>query len=109
MDYWADTIAEAFEDAGISASDQQIKTVAGWAESAHENYSTFYGLDVANKNFSANRENEIQKLKDQLKAEKEKVHCEVCGGRGNTREPCGPSHVAISTCWKCNGEGRHKL
>jgi hypothetical protein len=36
-DYWLDCIAEAFEDAGITASDEQIEAVANWAEGAHEN------------------------------------------------------------------------
>ena len=45
MDYWTETIAEAFEDAGITATEEQIQTVAGWAEGAHENYGMAHGYD----------------------------------------------------------------
>lgn len=46
MDYWTETIKEAFEDAGISATKEQLETVAGWAEGAHENYGMAHGYDA---------------------------------------------------------------
>ena len=45
MDYWKECISEAFDDAGIMATDEQIANVAGWAESAHQNYGMAMGHD----------------------------------------------------------------
>lgn len=38
MNYWEICIQEAFEDAGIDATKEQIDTVTSWIEGAHENY-----------------------------------------------------------------------
>lgn len=46
MDYWKECIEEAFEDAGIKATQEQIETVTNWVEGAHDNYSMAHGYDV---------------------------------------------------------------
>jgi hypothetical protein len=34
MDYWEETVREAFDVAGISATEEQIKAVADWIRTA---------------------------------------------------------------------------
>lgn len=46
MNYWEECISEALEDAGITASQQQIDIVASWVEGAHDNYGTAMGYDA---------------------------------------------------------------
>ncbi len=45
MDYWLECISEAFDDAKITATEDQINTVQSWIEGAHDNYSTATGGD----------------------------------------------------------------
>lgn len=73
MDYWAETIAEAFEDAGITATEDQIQTVAGWAEGAHENYGMAHGYDAIPNHESTEiarlkkaHENELEEMRQQV-------------------------------------------
>lgn len=63
MDYWDECIAEAFEDAGIEATADQIETVAGWVEGAHENYGMAHGYDAIPNPLSS----EVEKLRRQIK------------------------------------------
>jgi hypothetical protein len=44
-DYWEECIAEALEDAKVSATGDQIAIIAGWVEGAHENYGMAHGYD----------------------------------------------------------------
>ena len=104
MNYWKECIAEAFEDAGITATDEQINTVTSWAEGAHDNYSTARGYDCIPSQASL----ENTELKRELDKEKSKVICKECGGKGEIVMP-GPYHCGISQCSKCHGEGRHIL
>lgn len=62
MDYWYECVAEALEDAGFQATDEQIKTVASWVEGAHENYGMSHGHHCIS--------NPLQSEVDQLKREK---------------------------------------
>lgn len=63
MNYWNECISEAFEDAGINATDDQIYTVADWVEGAHENFSMAHGYDaIPNPMIS-----EVDKLKKRIK------------------------------------------
>ena len=59
MDYWKECIKEAFEDAGIDATEDQIGTVAFWVEGTHDNFSMAHGHDcIPNPMLS-----EVEKLK----------------------------------------------
>lgn len=107
MDYWEECIAEALCDAGISATDKQIRIVAKWIESAHDNYGLYTGQEVADRNYSSAKDNEINNLNKQLDIEKSKITCRECNGTGRIEGPVGTSHWSISSCYKCNGEGRH--
>ena len=43
---WVDCINEAFEDAGIKATNEQKNTVASWVEGKHENWGMSHGHDA---------------------------------------------------------------
>ena len=106
MDYWKDCISEAFEDAGIVATPDQLDTVTSWAEGAHDNYGLATGDDVASANHSAQKDDEIRGLKTELRNELNKETCETCGGTGNLTT-YGGTFQSTSSCYKCHGQGRH--
>jgi hypothetical protein len=63
MEYWEECISEAFDDAGITASEAQIETVASWVEGSHDNYGMAHGHDCI-----PNPENaEIKELQQEIK------------------------------------------
>ena len=69
MDYWQECISEAFEDAGLTASKEQIDTVASWVDGAHENYGMACGhdcipnpLETENEELKCKYKKEVQKL-----------------------------------------------
>jgi len=66
MDYWKECISEAFEDAGIAATDEQIENVAGWAESAHDHYGQAFG-HARQSPVETTKDREIAELKRQIK------------------------------------------
>ncbi|MGR3178769.1 MAG: hypothetical protein ACUZ8E_12000 [Candidatus Anammoxibacter sp.] len=105
MGYWRVCIEEAFEDAQIEASDDQIDIVATWADGAHENYGLATGHDVASANLAGEKERTITELKKELQEELNKTTCETCGGRGYIRSD-GPAHYTNHECYKCHGQGR---
>ncbi len=101
MDYWKECVSEAFEDAGISATTEQINIVASWVQGARENYGQAHGYDcIPNPAVEENK-----KLKLELEKEREKIICTQCGGAGRITSH-GPYHSATGPCWKCGGEGK---
>ena len=103
MDYWRECISEAFEDAGIAASEAQIETVVSWVEGDHENYGMAHGHDCIPNPLST----EIDNLKKVGFVKKwDLVHCKECNGRGRIIIDVG-FRSSSSQCWKCGGSGRH--
>ncbi len=102
MEYWKECISEAFDEAKIVATPEQIAEVAECVEGAHDNYGMAYGHDAIPNPLA--QENE--RLAADLKTERDKVNCDECGGSGSITTR-GPSHSATSDCMKCKGEGRH--
>lgn len=106
MDYWEECIREAFGEAKIEATDEQIEIVAGWVESSHECYGAATGLDVASANFESDEAKELKRLK----AENEKQRqwelntkpCKACMTTGLVKDGWGRSVC----CDRCRGEGR---
>jgi len=89
MDYWEETISEAFEDAGIAATKEQIQTVASWVEGAHDNYGMAHGYDAIPSHVNS----EIEQIKARHAAEiaelQKQVNCyrdSVALRRGVKRE-----------------------
>ena len=104
MNYWEECISEAFQDAGISATKEQIEIVVSWIEGAHDNYSMAHGYDCIPNPLSL----ENSELKLKLEKERKKVHCKDCGGTGRlVIYGVGTSRSSDSQCSTCHGEGRH--
>ena len=103
MNYWDECIRSAFEDAGIVATEDQIKSVVETVQGGHENYSMYTGQDQIEPPVIQ----EFKKLKIKLEKEKAKRICEMCGGRGSIHESFGSiGRSSISRCISCNGEGK---
>ena len=101
MNYWHECICEAFEDAGIIATDAQIESVVGWVEGAHENYGMAHGHDaIPNPMVQEN-----ERLERELKKERDKSVCPECKGTG-LEIGHGPVHSSVSQCYACRGEGK---
>lgn len=97
--YWQDCIETSFGDHGIQATREQIAAVAQDVEGWHDNIGLAFHQPpnplVA----------EIEGLRRELAAERSKVRCKECDGKGEL--VClGPYHLSISQCPKCGGEGR---
>jgi DnaJ-class molecular chaperone len=101
-DYWRECLASSFEEHGISATADQIKMAAEDVQGAHENYGMAFHAPSENPLCD-----ELSKAKAELRAEKEKVCCRVCHGKGSITVPFGVGRVSISSCYSCNGEGKH--
>lgn len=69
-DYWKDTIAEAFESVGLTASEEQITEIANWAEGAHDFFGQAHGHDVMHRGSASpietDKDREIASLKRQI-------------------------------------------
>ncbi len=104
MDYWKECILEAFEDAGIDATDEQKDTVISWVEGAHENFSLGTGRDCIPNPLAG----ELGRVERELQIERDKVICKECNGKGHIVSH-GPCHSYHSDCSRCRGEGRHSL
>ena len=102
MDYWKECIEVAFEEAGIAATDEQIKSVVEVVEGGHENYGMAHGHDCIPDPLKT--ENEA--LEKKLKIEIEKIHCQECNGIGTITDNF-LNRSSTTQCWKCRGEGRY--
>jgi len=101
MNYWTECVACALDEAGIKATADQIETIAGMVEGAHENYRTYTGEDCIPSPVAMERD----KLAKELEREKRLVQCPECVGRGRITS-YGPHHSCDSECWKCRGDGK---
>ncbi len=100
--YWTATMAQILEDHGVAFSFEQLAGIASdvaGAESVH--------AESAHGFVSGPPEDgEVQRLKAELHAERAKVTCCACSGRGFSTMPVGASHWSRETCPKCHGSGR---
>lgn len=109
MDYWEHCLSEALEDAGMTATKEQLDTLASWVEGAHENYGLATGLEVANRNFISDEARELERLQLEINRVNDWTQstepCKVCLATGTSRDSWGRD----ITCDGCNGEGRTKI
>ena len=101
MDYWIECTEEALEEAGLKATNDQIRAISEFIEGAHDSYGMAFGHDCIPNPLQA----ENNRLEKELSAEKSKIECDICHGVGRIISP-GPCHSIDSGCWKCRGEGR---
>lgn len=99
QDYYAECLSQAFDEAGIVATAEQIRLCAEHVEGAAENV----GMAFYQPESPVLRE--VSDLKAALKRETSKVVCPECMGRG-TYHHQGPYHSASGFCFKCRGEGK---
>ena len=100
IDYWKECISQAAEGCGLTLTAEQLEYMADAVEGGDENIGqAFYSPEPF-------RDNEKIELKKKLDAELAKVFCKECKGRGSI-VTYGAYHDGISTCWQCNGQGRH--
>ena len=71
-DYWKDTIDEAFEDAGITATKEQRECVAGWVEGNHDNYGLAHGHECIPNPRDADVDRVTKQL-EQMEAERDQM------------------------------------
>lgn len=105
-EYWQEAVACALDEAGISASSEQIAEIAESMSNSADMRDQYLGYDIASANFVSNERSEVARLKKELEREKRKVICKECNGGGSITYD-GPYHSSTSSCFKCNGEGRH--
>ena len=107
-DYWGECVKEAFEDAGINATQDQINTVVCWVEGAHENHGTATGADIAHRNFVSDEVRELKRLKSEQEKQRLWVlstyPCKTCTTTGLVKDGWGRD----VTCPDCDGSGRNK-
>ena len=77
MDYWKECVAEAFEDAGIVATDEQIDTVTNWVDGAHENYGMAHGYDA----IPSQIDTEVERLRKEIDKINEQYERQLNGVR----------------------------
>ena len=104
-EFWAEVLGEAFDEAGLALpSDEQMAAIAKTVDLMAANMDIAFPSGPPDG--SAGRDREVEGLKAALAAEREKVTCKECRGRGSIVE-YGMSHNAVFQCHRCGGEGRH--
>lgn len=95
MEYWKECIAEAFCEAGIEATEEQLDLVTEWVEGAHENY----GMATGQECIPNPMESEVNELKRKLQkqdAEHEKMIDGIAKGVAKRRN-VSANDVSIDT------------
>lgn len=75
MEYWKECITEAFEDAGIEATSEQLETVISWVDGAHENY----GLATGSEFIPNPMIDEVEEIKREMARQQEKHERQLSG------------------------------
>lgn len=60
-DYWHECVAVAAQDCSAALTPEQVDYIAGCVRVSHERYRQATGLDVADQNWRADRDNEQQR------------------------------------------------
>ena len=100
-DYWYECIACSLEEAGVTATPEQVRMIADDVKVSHENYGMAHGHDCIPNPLRL----ENERLKREVAREREKRICTTCNGRGRIFTQ-GPVHSSDSQCDHCRGEGR---
>lgn len=102
-EYFEELVSESFDVADISATEEQIKTVAGWVKRGFECHDRDHGYECIPNPETQER----TRLERELKMERELVFCVTCQGSGRLQYNSGP--WAVNTeCDECNGKGKKK-
>ena len=104
-EYWTECVSSALEEAGISATEEQIASVADSVAAGHECFGMAFGHDVASSNLAARSARERDEVARQIELEKQKVGCPECRGAGRRKYTIGMLAVNAH-CSRCNGTGK---
>jgi len=63
--YWQSVVEEAFGEAHVVATEDQIATVISWVESAHDNHGMEHGYDVMPNRLQVENETLTRQAKEQ--------------------------------------------
>ncbi len=97
--FWAECIAEAASECGLSLTSEQLECMAEHVKGAHECYGmAFYQPESP---YPA----EIKRLEAQLKVERDKIACPKCKG-SCVQITYGGTMQCTSQCPMCRGEGK---
>jgi hypothetical protein len=102
FNYWEECILEAFSEAEIHATPEQINIVISAVEGGHENFSMAHGHDCIPNPLRV----ENERLEKEIRRERDKIICKECNGKGHYMT-YGGTFQSEHTCPKCRGEGRH--
>lgn len=108
-DYWREAVESSLEEAGVTATAEQIEAVARDMEAGHEQYDMAYGGQAeASKNWNSIQDSTIEALRCELRDERDKQTCKTCRGTGYStiRVRGRLCHDADFECHKCHGNGR---
>ena len=98
-EYWQECISEAFEEAGLEATESQINSVARFVQDVSGTENMAFPPPCTKG--ETLEELEVKKLQADLERERNKKVCKACNGSGWV--PCGSSHNA--SCTSCDGTG----
>jgi len=101
FDYWDECVAIAAEECGAHLTPEQIKSIAGSVQGAHENY----GMAFYSPPDGEHLHDQIDTLKRALSVEQGKRGCAPCKGTGRLIYNSGPWGVDTQ-CPTCHGEGK---
>jgi hypothetical protein len=104
QEYWIECVSIAADECGATLTKEQIACIADSVQGGHENYGLAFYTPPASESPYAREATELRK---ELRAEREKITCRACNGTGAITT-YGGTFQSTSSCWKCNGQGRHK-
>lgn len=104
MNYWLEALDSSLDEhcPSVELTPALREAIANDLRIAHEMYGEATGTLCIPNPLKA----DLEATTRALKAEREKVHCRECNGRGRIIEN-GPYHSSNSQCDKCHGEGKH--
>ena len=70
--YWVEAVESSLEEAGVTATPEQIANIAGDMEVSHEQEGMAFGDEVASQNLRAAGDDEMADLRKRLRAQRGK-------------------------------------
>ena len=106
MEYWIECVSIALEEAGVSASQEQINHIANAVQGGHENYGMAHGYDAIPNPVKYQAERDLEELRKEVSQRKEWEQstkpCEACITIGAVKDGWGRD----IDCFNCGGKGR---
>lgn len=104
-EYWTICAEAALDEAGIEATEEQIATIAGQMEAAHDAYGEQHGHIEADKGLWSDLTRRAETAERRAREEEEKVPCPECAGKV-IPGLSGTTRPASDECWYCGETGK---